>query len=133
MQIEILTGAEAREAGYDKTVFGTKILWPDDSLVFYGREDGEIVGRTATIELAHIEGTEVVEGKRNTRTAARMIAAVEETVRTLGRSHVFAFALESQPEVSEYLERFGYKRFPAVVWCKSLREVVVQEVVEEAA
>lgn len=123
MKIEILTGDEARAAGYDLRLDGKEIAWPSDSLVVYAHDDKGIAGRTSLIELPHIEGTAVREDKRNGRLAAQLIATLEETVKQFGRSHIFAFALDDQPEVSDYLHRFGYRRFPVEVFVKNLVEV----------
>jgi hypothetical protein len=109
-----MTGAAAR------AVDPEHVQRPPDSTVLYARENGEIVGRTAIIELPHVEGTWVAESKRGSSLALRLIRKLEEEVAALGRSHLFAFAFDSQPEVSEYLERVGYTRFPVTVWAKSL-------------
>lgn len=121
VQIEILTGAEAR------LVDPRQIAFPDDSVVFYARENGEIVGQTSIIELPHLEGTTVREDKRGTRLAAQLVAAAEETLRSLGRSYAFAFVLEGDVQVADYLNRFGYSKFPVVVYCKNLMEAEQEE------
>ena len=122
MRIEILTGDEARAAGYDAQLDGKEIVWPSDSLVVYAHDDQGVAGRTSLIELPHIEGTAVREDKRGGRLAAQLITTLEETAKQFGRSHVFAFALDDQPEVSDYLRRFGYERFPVEVFVKNLVE-----------
>ena len=97
------------------------VQWPEDSLhvVAFG-DDGRMLARVGLIAIPHVEGTWVDPSLRGTTTAARLLSRMEREVRELGRSHLFAFAEDSKPEVSEYLERFGYKKFPATVWVKEL-------------
>lgn len=114
MKFEQLTGLQAREAGYDE------IQWPPDAVVIYAIDDQGIAGRTAWIELGHIEGTEVREDKRGSSLAARLVAMLEQKLREHGRSHIFAFIEDDKPEVASYMERFGYTKFPVTVWAKKL-------------
>lgn len=97
------------------------IQWPEDSLhvVTFG-DDGKMLARVGLVAIPHVEGTWVDPSLRGTTTAARMLKRMEQEVKNLGRSHIFAFAQNSQPEVSEYLERFGYQKYPLTVWAKEL-------------
>lgn len=121
MELTELTGLQAREAGYDT------ILWPPDARVVYALDDQGVAGRTAWIELGHIEGTEVREDKRGSSLAARLVAKIEQTVRDHGKSHIFAFIEDDKPEVAGYMERFGYTKFPVTVWAKKLVETELTE------
>src|SRR6266404_3929097 len=109
-----MKGIEARK--YDPE----QMKWPESSLVIYAFEGEEVVGRTAVIDLPHIEGTWVTESKRGTMLANRLIHCIESEIKSYNRTHVFAFAKNDQPEVSQYLERVGYKPFPVSVWMKEL-------------
>lgn len=114
MQIEILTGEEAR------LIDPEGVQWPPDSVVALAREGDEVIGRQGMIELPHLEGCWVREDKRGTRLAAQLVATMEETLKTFGRSHVFAFVHDGDEHVAAYLERFGYARFPVTVYAKAL-------------
>lgn len=116
MRTEVLTGTEMQKIPQPDGV-----QWPDDSLhvVTFG-DDGKMLARVGLIAIPHVEGTWVDPSLRGTTTAARMIKRMEDEVRNLGRTHLFAFAMDSQPEVSQYLERFGYRQFPASIWVKEL-------------
>jgi N-acetylglutamate synthase-like GNAT family acetyltransferase len=118
MNIEVLTGAEMRKIPQPDGV-----EWPEDSLhvVTFG-DDGQLLARIGLIAIPHVEGTWVDPSLRGTTTAARMLRRMEDEVRKLGRTHLFAFAHDTQPEVAAYLERFGYTRFPASVWVKELQK-----------
>lgn len=99
----------------------SRIDWPEGSIVLGAfASDGSMVGRIAIIDLPHIEGTWVADKFRRGTLAFRLIRGIEDIMRRIGRSHVFAFAYDTQPEVSSYLERVGYKRMPLTVWVKEL-------------
>lgn len=121
VKTELCTGVEAREIDPEG------VQWPPDSTVLYARENGEIVGRVGIIELPHIEGTWIAESKRGSSLAPRLIAQMEKVVARLGRSHIFAFAEDSKPEIADYMERFGYTKFPVTVWAKSLNQPTEKE------
>jgi GNAT superfamily N-acetyltransferase len=113
----VLSGVEARPIDPDKIPF------PDDSVVLYAFEGERIVGRTSIIHLPHIEGTWVAEDKRGTTLAFRLVKKIEEIIRDDGKGFAFAYAWDQQPEVSDYLQRVGYQRFPVTVFFKQVEEV----------
>jgi len=116
MRTEVITGSEMTKIPQPDGV-----PWPEDSLhVVTLDDDGRLMARVSLIAIPHVEGTWVDPSLRGTTIAARMLKRMEEEVRNLGRTHLFAFAMDNQPEVSQYLERFGYKKFPVSVWVKEL-------------
>lgn len=118
MHIEVITGKEMQAIPQPDGV-----QWPDDSLHVISRyDDGRLQARMSLIALPHIEGTWVSDELRGTTAGARLLARMEEEVRKLGRTHVFAYALESQPEIGRYLERSGYERQPLTVYAKEIQK-----------
>lgn len=102
------------------------IQWPSAQMsapiVVFAFEGDRIVGRSAILPVDVIEGTMVVEDKRGTSLAFRLLRRVEELYLQAGRTHAIAFAHNDQPEVGEYLERVGYERSPLTVYSKQLVE-----------
>lgn len=99
------------------------IEWPDDSLhVISLGDDGRLLARVGLIALPHVEGTWVDESLRGTPAAARMLRRMEIEVKKLGRTHLYAFSHDEQPEVAQYLERFGYTKQPYTVWMKEVQK-----------
>lgn len=109
-----LDGTKAREIDPQGT------QWPDGTLVLYAVEQGEIVGRQAYLLLPHLEGNWVKEEKRGSTLGYRLVRKMEERVAESGYPVVFAYALDSQPEVGDYLERMGYSRQPVSLWMKEV-------------
>lgn len=112
-EFRVLSGEAAREIDPDG------IAWPDEALVIYALEGDKIVGRQAMMVLPHLEGAWVDEARRGGTLAARLVKKAEELLSASGRSHVFAFSYDQQP-VGDYLERFGYSRFPVTTYVKEL-------------
>jgi len=116
MELQVVDGETAR------ALDPRGVEWPAESIAVVARDAGETQGISVLIPLLHIEGTWVSEKKRGSFVLVRLIERVEEIVRSAGRSHVFAFADERQPEVAGYLERLGYVRMPFHVYSKELVE-----------
>lgn len=102
------------------------IKWPDPvvsaPVVIFAYEGDRIVGRSAILPVDCIEGTMVVDDKRGTSLAFRLLRRIEELYRAHGRTHAIAFAHDDQPEVAGYLERIGYEKSPLTVYSKQLVE-----------
>lgn len=111
-----LDGKEARE------IDPQGIQWPDGTLVLYAVEQGEIVGRQAYLLLPHLEGAWVKDERRGGTLAYRLIRKTEEVVAETGYPAVFAYVLDSQPEVADYMERMGYEKLPLTIWMKPVGE-----------
>ena len=92
--------------------------WPPDTIVLGAFSGDALIGRTAIVSLPHIEGT--WSSKENPWTAFRLIKSLEALLKYLGRTHVFSFVLDSQPEIPGYLTRLGYEKQPLSVWVKRL-------------
>lgn len=108
--------------------------WPSDAHILFVYEDGVIVGRSSMtilpiLNLSMVEGTWVRDDKHGTTLAARMVKEVERHFVEHGKTHAFAFTLDSQPEIGDYLARFGWERKPLSVYMKQL----VSDVAEKAA
>lgn len=96
-------------------------VFPDGAIVigaFNG--DGKIVGRTALMAIAHIEGTWVAEELRGGFVAARLVRKAEQTLAENGFTSALAFTPDENPKVGEYLNRVGYTRLPLSVWQKAV-------------
>lgn len=115
MKLEVLNGTQAREVDIDG------IQWPDDSIVVVAKNgDGKIKGRSAIIQLPHIEGTWVEESLRSSTLAYRLVAKIESILKMEKKTYAWAFIEESKPEVIDYMERIGYKKMPFIVMSKEL-------------
>ena len=115
MNIQIVDGVQA------SLIDPQKIPWPADSIVAVASNgDGSVKGRSAIIQLPHIEGTWVDESERGTPLAYRMVVAVEGVLKKSGKTHAFAFVDMNQPEVLSYMLRMGYKTNPLLVLSKEL-------------
>lgn len=115
MTFETVTGCVARDMDPDG------IQWPPDSIVVYAISDGKVVGRSAIIQLPHIEGTWVDKHSRSSTLAFRLVREAEKTLQQAGKTYAWAFVHEDQPEVAGYMERIGYKRMPMKLYAKELR------------
>lgn len=109
-----LDGKEAREIDPEGT------QWPDGTLVLYAVEHGEITGRQGYMLLPHLEGNWVREDKRGGTLGFRLVRKMEKIVAENGYPIVCAYALDSQPEISNYLSRLGYKKQPVTLWIKEV-------------
>lgn len=115
MKFERLNGAEASKIDPDG------VQWPNDSIVVVAKNgDEKIKGRSAIIQLPHIEGTWVDESLRGTTLAFRLVAEVEKILKENSRTHAWAFIEESRPEVISYMERIGYKKMPFILMSREL-------------
>lgn len=98
------------------------IQWPDGTIVLYAVEEGEIVGRQAYLLFPHLEGAWVREDKRGTSLALRLVKEMEKTVAESGYPAVFAYVLDTQPEVAGYMERMKYEKLPLTIWVKKVEQ-----------
>jgi Acetyltransferase (GNAT) family len=121
IEFKFVTGAEARE------IDPQQLPWPDSSAVLYAEQDGEIVGRTASLILPIIEGTWVAESKRGSSLAYRLIKKLEAEACAVGQTQLFAFIMDNQPELHGYMERIGYVKQPLTVWVKALAPTLSEE------
>ncbi len=94
------------------------VEWPAHSIVVFAHEGDKVVARSAIVPVPHIEGTWVDESKRGSTVAPRLIKVVEEALRSQGATCAFAFTPDDQPEIGDYMERFGYKEQPMRIWLK---------------
>lgn len=117
MQIEVITGVEMRRIPQPDGV-----EWPEDSLHVISRsESGGLQARMSLVAMPHIEGTWLADNLRGTTAGARLLIRMEQEVKNLGRTHILAFVLESNPEIADYLERMGYVKYPLFVYAKELQ------------
>lgn len=119
-QYELFTGLEAKTIEIAKPIDSVSTPWPDDSIILYAIENNEIIGRTAIIQLPHIEGTWIREDKRNGTVGIRLISKIENVLEEANRTSVFSFIHNSQPELASYMERLGYELLPLKVYTKPL-------------
>lgn len=82
--------------------------------------DGKIVGRIVLMSLLHIEGTWVDEAHRSGSLAVRLVRKAENLLADNGFTSAIAYTADVQPEIGEYLERFGYSRLPIAIWQKAI-------------
>ena len=82
--------------------------------------DGKVVGRIVLMSLLHIEGTWVDEAHRGGSLAVRLVRKAENMLADNGFTSAIAYTSEEQPEIGEYLQRFGYSRLPLTIWQKLL-------------
>lgn len=115
MKIEVLTPEEWSAPDGIVMPAGSILIGVKD-------EDGRVVARSGIVSIPHIEGTWVAPEKRKTNLAFRMIRTLEHVARRTGKTHIFAFALDEQPEVGDYLRRLGYEKHPISVWTKKVSE-----------
>lgn len=96
---------------------------PPDATIFVAvMPDGRIVGRTSICPMLLIEGTNVAVEHRGTPLAMRLIRALEDYMRVCGRSHTGALVSDDQPEIADYLQRFGYEKQRVSLWAKDLNK-----------
>src|SRR5690348_9316554 len=115
MKLITLNGQDARKVDPDG------IEWPDDSLVVVAKNgDDKIRGRSAIIQLPHIEGTWVEDSMRGSTLAFRLVSQVEKILKDAGKKYAWAFIQENQPDVMQYMIRIGYKENPLALFSKEL-------------
>ena len=115
MRLSFVTGDEIRKADPDR------IIWPPDTILEIARDaDDSVVGRSAIVILPHIEGTWVAEKMRGTPLAYRLVQGIEKMLKSIGRTHAFAFVYDEQPEVLDYMQRMNYKKLPISVLSKEI-------------
>lgn len=96
------------------------VVWPLDTFGIVAIEDGKVVGRTTIMNLPVIEGTWIDESKRGGTLAVRLVQRIEELYRTLGKTHAMALVYDEQPEIADYLKRFGFEEQPLRFFAKEL-------------
>lgn len=96
------------------------ITLPPGTLVIGALNDGKLVGRITLMSLIHLEGTWVDEAYRGGSTAARLVKRAEEVLAGGGVTSAWAYTPDAQPEVGDYLKRFGYSRMPLTIYQKFL-------------
>lgn len=96
------------------------VQWPLDTFGIVALEDGKVVGRTTIMNLPVIEGTWIEESKRGGTLAVRLVQRIEELYKTLGKTHAMALVYNEQPEIAEYLKRFGFEEQPLRFYAKEL-------------
>ena len=97
------------------------LAWPDESVVIYAfNENNEIIGRIGALPLLHIEGVWVREDNRNSFMFQNLVNKIEDLLKEENRKVAMAFALDSKPEMKNYLERLNYSEMPFTVYCKPL-------------
>lgn len=114
-----VSGVDARELDIDH------LDWPADAHVLFVFENGEVIARSSmsilpVLQFPMVEGTWIREDRRNGALGYRVLKAVEEHFIEHGKTHLFAFAWEAQPEVGDYLTRIGFERKPLAVYMKQL-------------
>lgn len=109
------SGSEAR------SIDPEALAWPDDSVVIYAfNENNEIIGRIGAVAILHIEGVWVREDNRSSSIFQNLVNKIEELLKEENRKVAMAFALDSNPDMKNYLERLDYSEMPFTVYCKSL-------------
>jgi ribosomal protein S18 acetylase RimI-like enzyme len=115
---------EIRELTPDEIIAAREIdgvEFPVESVILGAVDDnGKIVGRIALMSLLHIEGTWVDEAHRGGSLAVRLVKKAENLLAANGFTSAIAYVAETQPEIGDYLQRFGYSRLPLAVWQKPL-------------
>jgi hypothetical protein len=96
------------------------IPWPPESHVLFVYEDGNLIGRSSIVFTPMIEGTRLDPEKRNGTLAARIIHEVERRYLEFAKPVAMAFAPNDQPEIGEYLERFGFEPRTLTMYTKNL-------------
>lgn len=114
IEFTLLTGPELR------AMDPQGVPWPSDTFGIIATEDGQIIGRSAILNLPVIEGTMVVPDKQGGTLAFRLIQRIEELYRALGKTHAIAMVYDEQPEIGEYLKRIGFEQMPVTLFTKDL-------------
>jgi len=109
-----VAGPEAQDIDPDH------LAGPANAVVSFAFRNGKVIGRSAIIQLPHIEGTWIADEERGSTLGARLIREIEKGLKNSGKTHAFAFADSFNDEVKGYLERFGYKRQTLDVYMKEL-------------
>lgn len=115
MKIQHLSNSEWSSPDGIKAPEGSVLIGVKD-------QDGRVIARSGVISFPHIEGTWVAPAHRKGNLAFRLIKTLEHVTRRLGKTHLFAFAMDSQPEIGEYLSRLGYEKQPMTIWAKKVGE-----------
>jgi hypothetical protein len=119
MEFKFLAGPEVLEA--EKQIpDDQKVNWPVDSIVMYCFEGDTVIGRMGIMSFKIVEGTWADPSKQGTTLAFRMMKQMEAMVAYLGEPAINAFSADSQAEVGEYLERYGFERLPITLYTKAL-------------
>jgi N-acetylglutamate synthase-like GNAT family acetyltransferase len=119
MEFRFLAGPEILEA--EKQIPNDqKVNWPVDSIVMYTYEGEQIVGRMGLMSIKFIEGTYIAPDNRNGRLLLQMMTQMEGVIKYLGNTHAMALSYDEQPQVSDYLKRLGFERFPVTMFDKEL-------------
>src|SRR5574343_954441 len=83
-------------------------VFPPEFTFLAAFDTNGLAGRISLCTLPHIEGTWIREDLRNGRVGLTLLRTLESSILSTGRTHVWAFAYDEQPEVGSYLERQGY-------------------------
>lgn len=105
---------------------------PKEFTILAAFDEKGLAGRTTLVPLPHIEGTWVREDLRKSRVAYTLLREVEKSIRAAGRSHAWAFVEESNAEITNYMERLGYKKQPFTVWVKDMTDELTSELTESS-
>lgn len=114
IEFRVLDGLAAREIDTEQ------IEWPADARVIFAMEGNEVVGRSSLVHLPVVEGTWVSQAKRGSTLAYRLLKKVEDVFRENGKPVAMAMAHDTQPEIADFLERFGFTRVPVTLYVKTL-------------
>lgn len=106
--------------GSDARSIDGSLDWPDDAWVVFAIEDGEIVARSSILPMPLVEATFVKQEKRNGTLAFRLFKEVEKLYLEHGKPVAMAMALDSQPDIKEYLTRMGFEEMPLTLFIKNL-------------
>lgn len=116
MEVRVL---EANE--YDKlkdTPVG-EVFTPDNSIVIVVEDaNGKVVGRMALLNLIHLEGTWIEEGKRNGLILHKLEEALLAKAKECGLKYIHTYAPTLMHE--DLLQRAGWERLPFSVWAKEV-------------
>lgn len=91
---------------------------PEDSVVIAAIVDGQVIGRTAVLNMLHLEGTWVVPGHRSGLVGARLIQEAERQAKEIGAATMLAYTAEEKH--GQYMKRLGYEELPVKVWGKKV-------------
>lgn len=109
------------ELNYLVSVEGDPVdCFPEEFTFLAAFDDNGLAGRMAVCTLPHIEGTWVREDLRSGRVGVTLLKTMEAKISATGRTHVWAFIYDEQPEISSYIERQGYVKMPLTLWTKDM-------------
>lgn len=89
----------------------------EQAVVIVAEEEGEIIGRTMLLTIAHVEGTWVHPEHRKGTVLARLIQKLEREAKTKGLTKILAYSF---PDTDDYLHRLGFTEEPFTVWSKEI-------------